>query len=53
MTDYKKPYLLLFNAITDAAEHLLRCENIAALKTITDAQAKAEELILSAGDTDR
>lgn len=32
MTDYKKPYLLLFNAITDAAEHLLRCENIAALK---------------------
>lgn len=53
MTDYKKPYLLLFNAITDAAEHLLRCENIAALKTLTDAQAKAEEMILTARDTDR
>lgn len=53
MADYKKPYLLLFNAITDAAEHLLRCENIAALKTLTDAQAKAEEMILTARDTDR
>lgn len=46
MDTYEKPYFLLFNAITDAATQLMRCQNIDALKTLLGAQREAEELIL-------
>ena len=46
MTDYQKPYHLLFNAITDALEALERLDVPAATRLLQDAQIKAEEVIL-------
>ena len=47
MTDYKAPYYLLFNAITDAVEVLGHLEVQAAVKLLEEAQLKAEELVLN------
>lgn len=46
MTDYKKLYHLLFNAITDALEELGRLDVPAANCLLEQAQMKAEELVL-------
>ncbi len=46
MTDYKKLYHLLFNAITDALDGIDRLELTAAVQRLKDAQIKAEEIIL-------
>ena len=46
MTDYKKLYHLLFNAITDALDGIARLELTAAVQRLKDAQIKAEEIIL-------
>ena len=42
MTDYKKLYHLLFNAITDGLEALGRGDMPAATRLLADAQIKAE-----------
>lgn len=46
MTDYKKLYHLLFNAITDALDGIDRLELTTAVQRLKDAQIKAEEIIL-------
>lgn len=46
MTDYKKLYHLLFNAITDALDGIDRLELTAAVQRLKDAQIKAEDIIL-------
>lgn len=46
MTDYKKLYHLLFNAITDALNEIDRLELTAAVQRLKDAQIKAEEIVL-------
>lgn len=46
MTDYKKLYHLLFNAITDALEALGRLDMPAATHLLEDAQIKAEEIVI-------
>lgn len=46
MTDYKKLYHLLFNAITDALEGIDRLELTTAVQRLKNAQIKAEEIIL-------
>ena len=47
MTDYKKLYHLLFNAITDALEALGRLDVPAATRLLEDAQITAEEIVIS------
>ena len=46
MTDYKKLYHLLFNAITDALEALGHLDVPAATRLLEDAQIKAEEIVI-------
>ncbi len=46
MTEYQKPYYLLFNSITDALEALGRLDIPAAVRVLEDAQIQAEEIIL-------
>ena len=46
MTDYKKLYHLLFNAITDSLEALGHLDVPAATRLLEDAQSQAEERIL-------
>lgn len=46
MTDYKKLYHLLFNAITDALDRIDNLELTAAVQQLKDAQIKAEEIVL-------
>ena len=46
MTDYQKPYHLLFNAITDALEALGHLDVPTATRLLEEAQIKAEEVIL-------
>ena len=46
MTDYKKLYHLLFNAITDALEALGRLDVPVAIQLLENAQVQAEEIIL-------
>ena len=46
MTDYQKPYHLLFNAITDALAALERLDVPAAAGRLLDAKIKAEEHII-------
>lgn len=46
MTDYQKPYYLLFNAITDALEALGKLDVPAATHLLEEAQIKAEEHII-------
>ena len=47
MTDYKKLYHLLFNAITDSLEALGRLEIPTAVQLLRDAQINAEEIVIS------
>ena len=49
MLDYQKMYYLLFNALTDALEHLYRREWGAAAVCLERAQQRAEEVYLSGG----
>ena len=46
MTDYKKLYHLLFNAITDSLEALGHLDVPAATRLLEDAQIKAEDRVL-------
>ena len=46
LTDYKKPYHLLFNSITDALEALGRLDVPTASRLLEEAQIKAEDMIL-------
>ena len=48
MPDYKKMYLLLFNAITDALENLSDNNYGAARDLLIAAQQQAEELYINA-----
>ena len=47
MENYKKAYFLLFNAMTDAQQHILRCQPEKALEKLMQAQQDAEEIIIS------
>lgn len=47
MTDYEKPYHLLFNAITDALEALGHLDVPTANRLLEDAQIEAEKIILA------
>lgn len=46
MPDYKKMYLILFNAITDALDALDAQKFVLASKTLIDAQRRTEALYL-------
>ena len=46
MTDYQKPYFVLFNAITDALEEMGHLDLSGAARLLQAAQARAEEIIL-------
>ena len=46
MTDYKKPYHLLFNSITDALEALGHLDVPTASRLLEEAQIKVENMIL-------
>lgn len=48
--DYKKPYLILFNGITDALDSMERMNFGRAKDILQDAQINAEEAYLSAGE---
>ena len=50
MEPYKKMYLCLFHAITDALELLPEKEKAAAL--LREAQKKAEEMYITAGEVE-
>ena len=50
MNIYKKPYFLLFNAITDAEAKLMQLQTADALRILIDAQRDAEELVIAADD---
>lgn len=47
MDSYKKPYFLLFNAITDALKQLETAQPLCAAATLIEAQKNAEELVIS------
>ena len=47
MTDYKKLYHLLFNAITDALDRIDHLELTTAVQQLRDAQVKAEEMVIN------
>ncbi len=47
MENYKKAYFLLFNAMTDAQQHILCCQPEKALEKLMQAQQDAEEIIIS------
>ena len=47
MTDYKKLYHLLFNAITDALDRIDHLELTSAVQRLRDAQVQAEELVIN------
>ena len=46
MTDYQKMYLTMFNAVTDALEHMERLDFGMAKKTLLQAQCIAEEIYM-------
>jgi hypothetical protein len=50
MTDYRSLYLLLFNSITDALKNLDDRNYGFARFTLTEAQKRAEELFIEAGE---
>ena len=43
MSEYKKPYYILFNSITDAMQMLRENRNAAAMEILCMAQIKSEE----------
>ena len=52
MDEYKKPYLALFNALTDIAEEIEKQNYGLAKQMIADAQQQAEEAFLAAAAGD-
>ena len=46
MTDYKKMYSILFNAITDAVELFQKCQPLEAVEALKTAQQKTEEMYM-------
>ena len=48
MSIYKKMYFTLFNAITDALNLLGKHNTEAAIKVLSDAQIKTEEMYINA-----
>ncbi|MBR6654014.1 MAG: hypothetical protein IKL27_04675 [Oscillospiraceae bacterium] len=52
MDEYKKPYLALFNALTDIAEEIEKQNYGLAKQMIADAQRQAEEAFLAAAAGD-
>ena len=53
MPDYKKMYYTLFNAVTDALEHLYQREWGSAAARLERAQQEGEEQFLQAGEGPR
>ncbi len=53
MADYKKMYVILFNAVTDAVEQLESQRFDLALYTLECAQRQTEELFLQNGEPGR
>lgn len=51
--DYKKPYLILFNAITNALDAMARMNFGRARDILEDAQRNAEEAYISATDEEQ
>jgi len=51
-SDYKRPYLILFNGITSALRAMERMNFGRAKELLEDAQADAEEAFLDSGDLD-
>ena len=49
-SDYKRPYLILFNAITSALDAMARMNFGSARNILEDAQQDAEEAYISAAD---
>jgi len=47
MNNYKKPYLILFNSITDAIRKIEELEIKEAKQLLIEAQQNVEELIIS------
>ncbi|MEE1279254.1 MAG: hypothetical protein UHH95_00300 [Oscillospiraceae bacterium] len=47
MDEYKKPYLILFNAISDAKKSLMENNMTKAMEILDIAQMKAEEAFIS------
>ncbi len=47
MDEYKKPYLILFNAFTDAKKSLMENDMLRAMEILDIAQMKAEEAFIS------
>ena len=52
MDEYKKPYLVLFNALTDIAAEIEKQNYGLAKQMIADAQQQAEEVFLAAASDD-
>ncbi len=47
MNEYKKPYTIMFNAVTDAIRKIVKGDNAGALEILVEAQQKAEEEFIS------
>lgn len=47
MNEYKKPYLHLFNQVTDAPEMIAKQDYISAERTLIIAQQECEELFIA------
>ncbi len=52
MNEYKRPYYILFNAITDAIKEIEKFNNFEARLILQKAQLKAEEEYISAEDSE-
>ena len=52
MDEYKKPYLILFNSLTDIAEEIEKQNYGRAKQLIEEVQQKAEEMYISMEDCD-
>lgn len=50
MDQYKKPYLILFNAITDAIKMLKENRAVDAMEILYTSQMKSEETFISFGE---
>ena len=52
MDEYKKPYLVLFNSLTDIAEEIEKQNYGRAKQLIAEAQQQAEEMYISIEECD-
>ena len=50
MDEYKKPYFILFNAITDAIKMLIEDRAADAMEILYTSQIKSEEAFVSFGE---